>query len=147
MTPDGSEGQFGWIVPRAAATRAPAPIRFFVEKPKPRIAAALAARGGLRNSFLLVSNGEALLALFRKTRPALLASFLRTVGTGNDRPAVLEKLYDTMEAEDFSRDVLQRATADLEVLAVPECGWRDLGTPSALADWLFHRMESAHLVE
>jgi len=30
---------------------------------------------------------------------------------------------------DFSRDVLQRSPSLLRVLAVPACGWSDLGTP------------------
>jgi mannose-1-phosphate guanylyltransferase len=146
MAPDGSEGQFGWIIPGSRPGSTSVPIRFFVEKPSPPLAASLASRGGLRNSFLIVSTGEALLGLYRKARPALLAAFLRVAGSGPVPPDALERIYDTIEETDFSRDILERAIRDLEVVPVPECGWRDLGTPAALADWLFHQLEAANRV-
>jgi hypothetical protein len=37
---------------------------------------------------------------------------------------------------DFSRDILQRQPARLQMLMVPPCGWNDIGTPARLASTL-----------
>ena len=43
------------------------------------------------------------------------------------------KLYDRLPNVDFSRAVLQEAGADMRVIAVPPCGWTDVGTPEGVA--------------
>jgi hypothetical protein len=50
--------------------------------------------------------------------------------------ARLRHLYDEIPTLDFSRAVLERAPGSLGVLAVPPCGWSDLGTPSRLESFL-----------
>ena len=41
--------------------------------------------------------------------------------------------YDTLDATDFSREILQRSVDRMDMLAVPRCGWTDLGTPERVA--------------
>jgi hypothetical protein len=41
----------------------------------------------------------------------------------------LASVYAGLESLDFSRHLLERATARLLVVAVRRCGWNDLGTP------------------
>jgi hypothetical protein len=43
---------------------------------------------------------------------------------------------------DFSRDLLAHTTAWQRVLAIPSCGWCDLGTPERLSRWLAAHDES-----
>jgi len=45
----------------------------------------------------------------------------------------LAELYDELPDLDFSRGILQGQEQHLRVLAVPECGWSDLGTPDRVA--------------
>jgi hypothetical protein len=44
---------------------------------------------------------------------------------------------------DFSRELLERCTDDLTVVAVPPCGWSDLGTPTRLMRFLQQRQRQA----
>ena len=41
--------------------------------------------------------------------------------------------YDTLDATDFSREILQRSVDRMDMIAVPPCGWTDLGTPERVA--------------
>jgi hypothetical protein len=45
------------------------------------------------------------------------------------RDRAWRELYADLPTLDFSRDVLAEHAAGLKVLAVPACGWTDLGTP------------------
>ena len=55
-------------------------------------------------------------------------------GTGAQQ--ALEGLYEELKERDFSRDILEGQEQHLRVLAVPECGWSDLGTPERVAEAL-----------
>lgn len=132
ITPEGPVSDYGWILPEAGPGRL-RPIRRFVEKPAAPIASELLARGGLWNSFLLAAHGQALVDLFERHLPRLLAAF-REVDVSDAR--AVERLYDGIQPADFSRDVLQESTARLRVLEVPPCGWTDLGTPQRVAECL-----------
>jgi hypothetical protein len=46
------------------------------------------------------------------------------------------ELYDHLPTLDFSRDIVEGQEANLQVLAVPPCGWSDLGTPKRVAETL-----------
>jgi hypothetical protein len=45
----------------------------------------------------------------------------------------LADLYEELPDLDFSRAILQGQEGYLRALAVPECGWSDLGTPERVA--------------
>jgi mannose-1-phosphate guanylyltransferase len=131
------DGDYGWILARENGHgRGPRPMLRFVEKPAPPVAAALLAQGALRNSFLLVSSAGALLRLYRKAMPELLDEFRRARGRRLRGDRMIDTLYASIPDADFSREILERFAEELEVLPVPECGWRDLGTPAALAEWV-----------
>ena len=52
--------------------------------------------------------------------------------------APLSGVYNELPTLDFSRAVRERADDELRVLAVPPCGWTDLGTSARVADCLRH---------
>ena len=93
------------------------------------------ASGALVNSFIFASRGRTLVRLYEDALPELLRPFVPVVLAG-DREERLRELYDEIPSRDFSRAVLERCAASLAVLAVPPCGWSDLGTPSRLERFL-----------
>lgn len=134
ITPDAAEPEYGWIVPGAGAARgATRRVRRFVEKPPAEQALALLACGAVWNSFLFAARGQALLALYAERLPELLSAFREAQVRGEGG---FERLYATLPASDFSRDLLQGSEYALRLLAVPACGWTDLGTPRRVADCL-----------
>jgi len=138
ITPDSPDGQYGWIVPRGASQSRLRAIELFVEKPPVERARELLARGGLWSSFLFACRAPALLDAFERAQPELVRAFLAESGAlaaGND----LGALYAAVPQRDFSRDVLERVPERLGVLAVPPCGWSDLGTPDRVARVLERR--------
>jgi mannose-1-phosphate guanylyltransferase len=138
VTPDSPDTQYGWIVPRSSSRARMQPIEVFVEKPPLERARELMARGGLWSSFLFACRLSALLDAFERTQPELLRVFLAessSLRSGVD----LAALYSSVPLRDFSRDVLERVADRLGVLAVPACGWSDLGTPERVASVLARR--------
>lgn len=143
MAPDGPDPDYGWIVGGGADEDGTRPIISFVEKPSPRGARELYRSGAAISSFIVVGRGRALLALFQAETPGLLAALARVP---EDRAkgivpdaAVLQRVYESLPEVDFSRDVLQRSATHLRLLAVPPCGWTDLGTPERLERWIRSR--------
>lgn len=131
IMPDAAEADYGWIVPGTSARHGTLPVRRFVEKPGEDLARRLQGVGAVWNSFLLVARGPALLRLYRRRLPVVLDALLRARNVKS-----LTRLYERIEAADFSRDVLQGAEGLLRVLTVPACGWTDLGTPTRVLAWL-----------
>jgi mannose-1-phosphate guanylyltransferase len=142
VTPDAPDTQYGWIVPRAGSRAELLPIELFVEKPGLERARELLARGGLWSSFLFACRVSALLDAFEHAQPELTRALLAESGSlcaGGE----LAELYASVPARDFSRDVLERVSHLLGVIAVPPCGWSDLGTPERVARVLGPRPRAA----
>jgi mannose-1-phosphate guanylyltransferase len=110
-------------------------VNRFVEKPASHVAASLLASGGLWSSFMLACGGAELVELFAATVPRLHEELTGAFaeGTPITRPAWLLSLYARAPFADFSRDVLEHCADRARVLAVPACGWSDLGTPARLS--------------
>jgi mannose-1-phosphate guanylyltransferase len=140
MTAECPDADLGWILPMEGQGHVRG-VRCFREKPPPAEARALHQGGALVNSFLLVGRVARLLRLYDALQPTLTAS-MRTMGAagGYDPPT-----YRRLPLLDFSRDLLERAADALAVLAVPPCGWSDLGTPERVARCLAERPAPAAL--
>jgi mannose-1-phosphate guanylyltransferase len=140
ITPERADPEYGWMVlaepgargPDAAA--APRRVESFAEKPDRIEAERLMSHGALWSSFIFAATAGALLGIFRALRPGLLRGFLARARAAAWNPAVPLDL-EGLPAVDFSRDLLERSSRDLRVLAVPACGWTDLGTPGRVAAW------------
>jgi mannose-1-phosphate guanylyltransferase len=133
MTPeDAEDSDYGWIVPvpgHPEGSSGPAAVERFREKPDAAEAAALLARGGLVNSFVLVARASTLQALYAERLADLADWFRRWRG---DEPA-LRRIYKQISSRDFSRDLIEPSADRLWVVPVPPCGWSDLGTPARVA--------------
>jgi mannose-1-phosphate guanylyltransferase len=143
MAPQGPDPDYGWIVAGESEEDGTRRIISFVEKPGARTARDLYRSGASVSSLIVVARGRALLALFQSATPSLLAALARVPGE-DEAPSVpeaaaLERAYEALPPADFSRDVLQRSAPQLRLLAVPPCGWIDLGTPERLERWIRSR--------
>lgn len=131
VTPEDADTELGYIVADGDSTCSTRTVTQFVEKPGAATARALLARGGVWNSFIFAANGRALLRVFERRCPELVAQMQRIVHEppSSERAAHLVELYRHLPRLDFSRDILQGSLPALSVLTVPACGWSDLGTP------------------
>jgi mannose-1-phosphate guanylyltransferase len=145
VAPDEPDTELGYIVPARRCDGAPARVLQFVEKPASGAARALLARGALWNAFVIAGSARALLGLYRARHARTVASMRAVVESGGtEQPAAAAALYAGLPAIDFSRDVLAGQESALRVLAVPQCGWTDLGTPRRVAETLRRLPGGAH---
>jgi mannose-1-phosphate guanylyltransferase len=139
IEPDSADPELGYIVrgePRGDGTYT---VARFVEKPSREVAAELLRRRALWNSFLLVARGAALVDLIESRFPVEVAAFRslwQRAAWSARLSRELEQLYERLPEIDFSRGVVESASAPLHVVQVPSCGWSDLGTPQRVADCL-----------
>ncbi len=135
---DAPDPELGYIVPDNVYGDGVSPISEFVEKPTVSRAEALIERGALWNSFILAAQGRTLLALFEHRFPEIVSDMRRAVRAVLNNPldtTPVGDLYGDLQSVDFSRDILQESRDEgLCVLAVPACGWSDLGTPGRIAE-------------
>jgi mannose-1-phosphate guanylyltransferase len=135
ISPDEADPELGYIVPRRDERFGSVPVDRFVEKPETAVARTLIEMGGVWNSFIFVADGNALLALYRRRCPEIVEDMQTALARDGDSGTdVLSELYERLPEVDFSRSILQGAEQQLRVLAVPPCGWNDLGTPRRVAE-------------
>jgi mannose-1-phosphate guanylyltransferase len=134
IEPEAPDTELGYIVPSPRHfSDGPSQVLQFVEKPTVARARALIDQGALWNAFIIAGSVRALLRLFD-------GSFSSTIGSISHMAkrrialegALFDHLYERLPSVDFSRGVLEGHEATLQVLAVPRCGWTDLGTPQRI---------------
>jgi mannose-1-phosphate guanylyltransferase len=141
ITPEYPETQYGWIEPAEPARPGyvqPLGVERFWEKPSAEVARLLWQRGGLWNSFVVIAQLRAWMALFLKALPALYVPFVEVrpmLGTVFEERAI-HNLYMTVQAANFSSEVLEAFPSELAVLPVRGVEWNDLGEPSRVMDTL-----------
>ncbi len=131
ITPDAADPQYGWIVPGKSLRGDTRAIERFVEKPPAGRASQLFERGGLWSSFLFACRVSTLMQAFELSQPDLLHAI--EGGCAGTRDPELETVYAKLAPADFSRAVLEQVPQRLGVVAVPPCGWSDLGTPERIS--------------
>jgi mannose-1-phosphate guanylyltransferase len=132
--PRSADPELGYIVPTQPSGLRCWTVGAFVEKPPLLRASELVRQGALWNAFIIVADAQALLALYGRH----CGDVVRGMQTALDAAAdgdmtALGALYEELPDIDFSRDLLGGAEQPLRVLAVPPCGWSDLGTPERVA--------------
>lgn len=135
IVPEELDSEFGYIVPGRSdgSTRE---VLEFVEKPTLDCARELIEQGGMLNAFIVASAGQTLLACIRRRIPDIVATMRAAIRHDLASPARASRiadLYRDLPTIDFSRDILPGQENYLRVLAVPRCGWSDLGTPQRVA--------------
>lgn len=131
IEPDGPDPELGYVVPARPYLGMSRPVVSFFEKPRPDMAAELITQGALWNAFIMAANIRTWLELFEASAVELLQALQETLSGAH-----LEQRYATLPSRDFSRDVLWKSTGRLRLVAVPECGWTDLGTPERYRRWV-----------
>jgi mannose-1-phosphate guanylyltransferase len=141
IAPDAPDSEYGWIVPGADAEDGFRRVATFVEKPPAERARELERAGALWNSFLFVARARTLVEIYEQRLPRLV----HALRWARERPEErLAAAYLALEPLDFSREVLEGAEDRLRLLAVPACGWSDLGTPERVAACLRTLAPSRH---
>ncbi len=128
--PDAPLTSLGYIVPAQAAGGTPVAVSEFVEKPTPIRACELVRRGALWNGFIIAASAAALLRLYQRRHAharATLASALTADAERSGLRRLTAAAYVALPRIDFSLDVLVGQECRLSVLAVPACGWVDIG--------------------
>lgn len=137
LEPRTADTQLGYVVPHRESGHAYHRVERFVEKPDAAHAASLVYEGALWNAFIIAADGAALLALYERRYPEIVAA-MRAIIRGARRGPVVDEglagLYALLPQLDFSRAILEGQEERLRVLPVPECGWSDLGTPDRVAE-------------
>jgi mannose-1-phosphate guanylyltransferase len=126
VAPDEPDTELGYILPASRSPNEAVGVARFIEKPSEIRARVLLDQGALWNVFILAASARALLGLFDSEYATTMAA-MREVDE-----AAIEAVYQRLSNVDFSRDVLQGKESLLKVLAVPHCGWTDLGTPKGI---------------
>lgn len=122
--------ELGYIVPRPGMRGCLREIHRFVEKPAAEEARRLCQEGALWNSFILACRAQSLIELYRARCPEIVQR-LEAVRSGDY--TTLCEAYRELPQVDFSRQIATGQEKYLTVVAVPRCGWTDLGTPQRLA--------------
>lgn len=147
---DAPDPELGYIVPESVYGDGFSRIVELVEKPAIPHAEALIERGALWNAFIFAARGRALLTLIERRFPRIVRDMRRAVRGVLHSPrnaTLMDELYDGLPFLDFSRHVLQESLDDgLCVVAVPACGWSDLGTPERIAETLRRMPNNAHSI-
>lgn len=135
LEPDGPDTGLGWIAPQSAERLPVSAVSHFVEKPSQERAEELVREGALWNSFIFAMGASELFALFQWALPWLTRMFDYALVDSGAGPFAgrVSRLYERLPVVDFSRAILQEAGADMRVVAVPPCGWTDVGTPEGVA--------------
>lgn len=135
----GPEQGYGWIEPGdspCSSDQRLFPVKRFVEKPDADLAEALWRRGALWNTFVVVGHASTLLRMFMISLPGLYEHFssLLPILDSVFEPTTLTRLYAELPTLCFSKDVLQKCTANLAVLPLRGIEWCDLGEPARVME-------------
>lgn len=127
------EVEYGWIEPGGTLDDMGTTVfsvRRFWEKPSLTAAQDLLARGCLWNMFVMIGSMGAFRALLTASTPDLLRSFELVERFPSAKADTIERVYNSLTAVDFSRDVLAHHTERIAVVRMPHVGWTDLGQPA-----------------
>jgi mannose-1-phosphate guanylyltransferase len=136
MSPNAPDSGFGYLSPAPDSGFGMRPVLKFTEKPNEAMAAELIRAGSLWSSGIFAGRISRLVDLYSRVAPGLTFDLKRILEYWPDAfpyCAKLASLYARHPPLDFARDVLQKHPDRLQFLAVPPCGWSDVGTPERLA--------------
>lgn len=139
IAPDEIDAELGYIVPGKADAYGIRRVELFVEKPSVQRASELIFEGALWNAFIVVASARALLEMFTRRFPEIVAEMQAVVAhdcADPQQPIAAAHVYESLPDIDFSKHVVPGFEESLRVVAVPSCGWSDLGTPKRVADTL-----------
>jgi mannose-1-phosphate guanylyltransferase len=133
IRPDRSEVGYGYVevaqpLPLLREVGMAFHVAAFREKPTPRLARTLIARGGLWNSFVMVFRLERMLCLLQ----AVMPEEFKYMSALPDDPEVAAARYRELTPWNFSTRFLSRVPEHLVVVRVDDVQWSDWGTRQAI---------------
>lgn len=134
-TPTAADPALGYIIPGYPSPDGTHEVERFIEKPGVARAQRLCAMGALWNTFIFAAGGSTLLAMLRDRLRTIVAQ-METAIADDAGHRELAKVYTHLPSIDFSREIVRGAQSGMRLLAVPECGWSDLGTPERVTSTL-----------
>jgi mannose-1-phosphate guanylyltransferase len=145
IVPEEVDPELGYIVPGERDGQGARTVARFVEKPPLAQARELVRAGALWNAFIVVTRGQALLNLLRARIGDIVGAMEAAIAHDRAHPnaGTFTALYERLPSIDFSRDIVAGQEDALRVLAVPPCGWSDLGTPQRVEEALRRGPQSA----
>jgi mannose-1-phosphate guanylyltransferase len=148
ITPDAPEEQYGWIEPGPSVhTNASGHfyrVRRFWEKPSRPLAQELMEKGCLWNSFVMIGQVSALLAMIKQAMPDLYRRFApaKELNLVAERKLAWQ-LYGSIPSLNFSRAVLANRPENLALFPVSGVEWSDLGEPARVISTFASRRRSS----
>jgi mannose-1-phosphate guanylyltransferase len=141
-----ADARAGWVVPAPGSRRGTSLVVSLVDAIAGAGLPRLRAAGAICNTMVLVARVGALLDLYRRSAPHLLAAVapFRFVDP-SDRDDDVARLYDVLPYADLGGDVLARTRGLRCVTMSSEAGWTDLGTPERFLAWLLRDPKNAHI--
>lgn len=135
IAPDEPDAELGYIQPAGGNRGSFQQVARFVEKPALPLATQLQREGGVWNSFIMAGRAQAFLDIYATRFPEVVMAMVGAMKADAEGWASggLRDLYDDLADIDFSRHVITGFESRLRLLAVPACGWSDLGTPERVA--------------
>lgn len=122
--------ELGYVVPGIRQESGVFEVAELVEKPL------LSERRVLRNGMVMLAGARALLGLYQRSHPNIVAVLQYAVGRDLDSPRDgfhAAAAFHNLPTLDFARDIVLGQEEVMRTLPVPECGWSDLSGPAALA--------------
>jgi mannose-1-phosphate guanylyltransferase len=139
---DSPELDYGWIWPGQEVWRSGnycvRRVQDFSEKPSRPCAERALACGAMWNTLIIVAKAQLLWRLGWIYAPEVLRFFERlfpVIGTPSEG-SVVESIYETMPARNFSKDLLRPATNRIGVLPMKDVLWSDWGRKERIIDTL-----------
>ena len=125
ITPESADPELGYIVPGQRACAGVFDVVRFVEKPERNIARELLEARCYWNSFIFAAQGRYLLSLFEALYPHEVAHMRSALCADryNGGNETLVRLYEHLPEIDFWRQIVERSTQRLKLVAVGACGW------------------------
>jgi mannose-1-phosphate guanylyltransferase len=142
VEPDGLELEYGWIEPGSDLVRDVTPrvraVDRFLEKPDAARATEAMATGGLWNTLVLAAKVDTLWTLGWRCFPEMMPLFERLrYGIGSaDEHVLLDEIYRSMPARNFSSGLLEQVPQHVAVIEANGLQWSDWGNPERIADTL-----------
>jgi mannose-1-phosphate guanylyltransferase len=140
IEPDELDPELGYIIPGMQQKPGLHSVQAFFEKPSEIRARELMMQGALWNVFILAARGQTLLKVLEdgmRTTAGAMRDAIAIDKSTRQQNAIMT-LYRMLPDVDFSRDIAQKHERELRVIAVPACGWSDLGTPRRVEQALHH---------
>ena len=138
IEPEEADPELGYIVPGEKDGHGTRRVSRFVEKPPLAQTRELIGAGALWNAFIVAASAQALLELFRARIGGVVTDLQRAIAEDHaDASAgAVNALYERLPVVDFSREIVAGQEDAFRVVAVPKCGWSDLGTPRRVEEAL-----------